>query len=90
MGKKRKEHTIWERKEKNKNNRMNKQSEWESNEGERMSCIYEKMRGVTDEDTKSIIFFNRLNYCTQMSHTDDRIPTDLSKVHIITVSHLCW
>ena len=32
-----------------------------------MSCIYEKMRGVTDEDTKSIIFLNRLNYCTQMT-----------------------
>lgn len=41
-----------------------------------MACIYEKTTGVTDEDTKSIVFLNRLNYCTQMSHADDGIPTD--------------
>jgi len=34
-----------------------------------MSCIYEKMTGVTDEDTKSIIFLNRANHCTQKNVT---------------------
>jgi len=34
-----------------------------------MSCIYEKMTGVTDEDTKSIICLNRLNHCTQKDVT---------------------
>ena len=34
-----------------------------------MSCIYKKMTGVTDEDTKSMIFRNRLNYCPQKDVT---------------------
>jgi len=34
-----------------------------------MSRIYNEMTGVTDEDTKSIIFLNRLNHCTQKDVT---------------------